>query len=84
MLHLLAQCKEAPARVWEGAKEGEELYRLIKGLIKEDIMKPSEISLRKQKKKKKVSLKTLLSVSSNKQLNKEKTIKGINVATCGI
>lgn len=47
-------------------------------------MKPSEISLRKQKKIKKVSLKTLLSVSSNKQLNKEKTIKGINVATCGI
>lgn len=47
MLHLLEQCKEAPTRVWEGAKEGEELYRMIK----EDVMKPSEISLRKQKKR---------------------------------
>lgn len=48
MLHLLDQRKEAPTRVWEGAKEGEELYRMIK----EDIMKPPEISLRKQKKQK--------------------------------
>lgn len=50
MLHLLEQCEEAPTRVWEGAKEGEELYRMIK----EDVMKPPEISLRKRKKKKRI------------------------------
>lgn len=60
MLHLLELFKKAPTRVWEGAEDEEELHRMIK----EDIMKPSGISLRK---KKKGFLKTLLSVSSNKQ-----------------
>ena len=43
MLHLSEQCKEAPTRVREGAKDGEELYRMMK----EDIMKHYGISLRK-------------------------------------
>lgn len=43
MLHLSEQYKEAPARVREGAKDREELYRMIK----KDIMKHYQISLRK-------------------------------------
>lgn len=33
MLHLSEQCKEAPTRVWQDAKDGQELYRMIKEVI---------------------------------------------------